>query len=241
MMRKGGYMSNYHYETGTWNSFNSSTASSNQGYSTSTWNQWVTCTSGTTSTTDTSWNSWSGNNGCIVGADTAGTPNTWYVWNDDTPSFKQEMLGDWNIQQPKTKAELAVEKRQTKEAEAKRLAEEKKRKEAEDRSYKLLQSFLDDKQLEELDKTKSFFMLTDDGKMFKISKGVSHNIKEVEKINDKEVKIKRSICRHIRDDVPVYDNMLAQYLELQDNWKHFVDQANCSQRNDRERLPATRR
>jgi len=218
-------MSTYYYSTAwdNWNSTSTATTASSSGNDI--WYTW-TCDTSTSATSSSS---------------------TWTYWTSQ-PKYYYETV---NIKEP-TKAELAAEARKRKAIELqrrkeqrayelKRKAEERKKKLAEETALKLLHQFLDEKQKKELKDMNGFFFITDDGKWFRINKGRSNNIQEIEKINDKEIRVQSSICRHVMDYIPDYDNMLAQFLELKNDWKGFISKSNRSNLGRTEPLPETRR
>jgi hypothetical protein len=98
------------------------------------------------------------------------------------------------------------------------LAEEN---EAKERAERLLRSALSTKQLGELDR-RGYFHVVVGERRFRITRGRSHNIKEV----DARGRILRSLCAHPVDQVPDPDTMLAQKLWLESKPEEFFKIAN---------------
>jgi hypothetical protein len=217
-------------------------STSSNSSSTSTWSNWVDYSYQTTSCTTASisnniWYRWQPSTGASIGSG-----DTWGYWTADSEKMYYQPTAE------KTKAELVAERKAErarqkayKLAEQKRLVEEKKRQLADQTALKLLKQFLDVKQQKELEDMNSFYFVTDDGKYFRISKGRSHNIKEVEKTDDGQFQVIRSICRHPVAYVPDYDTMLSQFLELRNDWKAFISKANQHREQGNYPIPETRR
>lgn len=101
-------------------------------------------------------------------------------------------------------------------------AEEAKRKAADERAEVLLRRSLSPKQLKELDR-RGYFHVSAAGRRFRITRGRSHNIKEV----DGRSRILRTLCAHPVEQVPNADTMLAQKLWLESTPEEFFRIANA--------------
>jgi hypothetical protein len=124
--------------------------------------------------------------------------------------------------------ELTPEERQAKiEAQ-----EEKTRQKslANARAEALLRSVLTAKQLRELDSRGHFHVKVGD-RRFRITRGRSHNVKEV----DKQSRVLRTFCAHPIERVPDADTMLAQKLVLETRPDDFFGLANVMQVQRRRR------
>jgi hypothetical protein len=112
--------------------------------------------------------------------------------------------------------------REAREAEYRRRDEidRNKKEEAKKKAYQLLVSLLNEEQVKDLEKTKSFGFVSPSGKVYRIWEGWSHNVDLI------EGKKKRTLCCHPKKAVPVYDNMTAQLLLLKYQEAEFVRMAN---------------
>ena len=98
-----------------------------------------------------------------------------------------------------------------------------KRKRAEKKANQLLMEFLTLPQKKEY-KDKGFFHLeSESGKVYRIHKARSHNVKLVE-----EGKLTKSLCAHPIEGVPDEDTMLAQALMLMTQEQAFLKIANVN-------------
>jgi hypothetical protein len=94
------------------------------------------------------------------------------------------------------------------------------------RAEKLLRNHLTAEQREDLDK-KGYFQIIVDKRHFRIKRGTSHNVVEVNK-NGRKI---RTFCAH-PDGVPESDVMLSQKLALEIQPSAFFSVANASNRRD---------
>lgn len=88
--------------------------------------------------------------------------------------------------------------------------------EASRRARTLLQSILPDVEAKRLDDAGYFLFKSQSGQNYRITYGVSGNILNIDK--------SRYYCCYVKsyDRLPSYDHMLAQYLALKYNEKHFL-------------------
>jgi hypothetical protein len=114
--------------------------------------------------------------------------------------------------------------------------EQAEQKAADQRAELLLRSTLSKKQLKELDR-RDYFHVTVGGRRFRITRGRSHNIKEV----DPRGRILRSLCAHPIELVPTADTMLSQKLLLESKPEEFFKIANVQRHRGplRPRIPVT--
>jgi hypothetical protein len=112
-------------------------------------------------------------------------------------------------------------------------AQKEERAVAAKRAEALLRSVLSPKQLKELDR-RGYFHVTVAKRRFRITRGRSHNIKEV----DSRSRILRTLCAHPREQVPDADTMLAQKLWLESKPEDFFKIANVQRHRSRSRAPA---
>ncbi len=117
-------------------------------------------------------------------------------------------------------------------------AEAKKveRKLANERAEALLRGTLSAKQLKELER-RGYFHVVVEARRFRITRGRSHNVKEV----DARGRILRTLCAHPTEQVPDADTMLAQKLWLETRPAAFFQLANVLRvrRRTRGRVIAT--
>jgi hypothetical protein len=208
--------------------------------------------SGTSSTAGNIWCTWSGGSvsgiytttaSATTSASTAPIWNNWVSYkyeNKDDVYYDQHGKFNYPNYPVLSKSELAllkkaeklatIERRKQQELYAKQQREkELAKKKADSTALKLLQEFLDAKQIKDLQDKNGFYFIADNGKTYRIDKGTTHNVLEVEKEGD-DFTVKRSLCRHIKDNVPVYDNMLAQYLHMVNDVDGFIKGANVGRR-----------
>lgn len=209
----------------SWSNWTSttSTCSSSGNY---VWGQWNLDTGGTTCGT---WGKW--NDHYYTVTTSSATTTTWTNWNAgyvyyDAPTI-QELTEEQKAEQAR-KDEEARLARAAREAERKRKdAEEAKRKEeARKKAYELLVSLLNEEQINDLEKTKSFGFISPSGKVYRIREGWSHNI---ELITGKK---KRTLCCHPKKAVPIHDNLTAQLLLLKYQEEEFLKMANKGYEQD---------
>lgn len=105
--------------------------------------------------------------------------------------------------------------------EAKEAARKAEREAATRRAETLLRDSLSQKQLKELKRRNYFHVIVGD-RRFRITRGRSHNIKEV----DVRGRILRTLCAHPIEQVPDADTMLAQKLWLESLPEEFIKIAN---------------
>ena len=102
---------------------------------------------------------------------------------------------------------------------------------ANQRAEAILRSSLSPKQLKELDR-RGYFHVVTGARRFRITRGRSHNVKEV----DARSRIRRTFCAHPIEYVPDADTMLAQKLWLETRPKEFFKLANVLRARPRARL-----
>lgn len=159
--------------------------------------------------------------------------NTWTRWVTSTGTSTTTLWAMWNngLQNPVIHAGR-VEHVESSEAKAQRLAreaafaEERKRLAAEReaalaRSKKLLMECLTAQQQETLERH-GYFDVKVGPKTYRISKGWAHNVREV--LPDGS--LSKTFCAHPRENVPDFDNMLAQKLILETDEPTFLRMAN---------------
>lgn len=103
---------------------------------------------------------------------------------------------------------------------------------AQGRAEDLLRSALSEGQLQEFVK-KGYFHVQVGDRKFRITKGRSHNVKEV----DDRSRILRSFCAHPTEHVPDADTMLAQKLILETDPDAFFKLANVMRATREEYVP----
>jgi hypothetical protein len=117
--------------------------------------------------------------------------------------------------------------------EAREAARKAEREAAGRRAEVLLRDALSPKQLKELNRRGYFHVVVGD-RRFRITRGRSHNIKEV----DARGRILRTLCAHPVEQVPDADTMLAQKLWLESLPEEFIKIANVVRVQRRRRMPA---
>jgi len=117
------------------------------------------------------------------------------------------------------------EEARRRQEEANRTAEERRRaeQEAKDRAEALLLRNLSSQQKEDL-RTKNYFLVEVGGETYKIQRGFSGNVKQLNKAGQ-EI---RSFCIHPAERVPDADSMLAQKLLLETDPERFFKTANAT-------------
>jgi hypothetical protein len=120
--------------------------------------------------------------------------------------------------------------RERREAEEKRRREEQ---EAKERAEALLVRHLNEQQREDL-RTKNHFFVEVRGEKYKISRGRSGNVQQI----DKDGQAIRQFCIHPREYVPDADTMLAQKLFLETDPDGFHRIANVTNLTPAERRAA---
>lgn len=195
-------------------------------YNDSVWMSWTTATSATTISScavyygsDQTWNSWnSGCNSTSISANTYMSGDSYTIW------------GNWNhVSQRHGIQEETDEQRLQRQCLEERMRQnevERQRKyaEADEKAKKLLEECLDEEQKKTFRKDSFFLFEVKSGNRYKINKGCSRNIQQV----DKEGKVLRHLCIHPRNNVPVYDTMLAQKLALEAEEEKVLKVANIS-------------
>lgn len=182
----------------TWYSWNSDSGTSCA--TTSTWGGWCSYDNYQTSAASSGmvWVRWS-----TETASTTTTDNTWHTWQDGI------------VYQPIQ--ERTEEQRRRDEEERIRMEElakekESQRKIAEEKALQLLLENLTENQAEIFKMTGAIPIESPSGRKYKINKGTSRNIEEV----DEKGTRKAHLCFHPCDyAIPVHDVMLAQKLMLE--------------------------
>lgn len=120
---------------------------------------------------------------------------------------------------------------QQRRAEERRRLDEERRREreaADARAMALLQSILTDEQNRDLESHGYFFTRGQSGRLYRIGKGRTGNIKVV---NPETLEWTESLCIHQQEYVPVADTMLMQKLMIETREAHLRAYANISYRD----------
>ena len=178
------------------------------------WDEWVDCysTTSTASSTDT-WGYWVDGTATVT---MTSTETVWYEWNS---SGEVRRIAP----QPRELSEEERAAQEVRQAENRRIAAEQaeKRKQAKERSMKLLRDALDKKQRNRFDNHGHFFVRGVSGELYRIDQGRVANVKVMD--GDK---VKHRLCAHVREQVPDHDNMLAQKVMLENFEDEFLRMAN---------------
>jgi len=160
-----------------------------------------------------------GTSACTTGTFTsANTDIAWYKWT----------AGEWQLCSPEDTLQplspaqeeafrIQLEE-QTREREELMLAED----EAQHKADILLNEFLTRRQRKSLKELGYFEVITPRGKTYRIRRGRSNNVREVD-ANGKEIAM---LCAHPTEYVPDADTMLAQKLMLETAEEEFLQIAN---------------
>ena len=111
---------------------------------------------------------------------------------------------------------------------------DRKAKEADARARKLLESNLDEFQLKELRERNRFRVFGQDGHMYLILPLTHGNVLRI--VNHRPV-VNYCIVPKAEVDIPLYDQMLAQKLLLEQNIESFMSVANAKELTDEDNLP----
>lgn len=190
------------------------------------WNNWVTTSATTISGYDNTWASWS------TGTSSSATINFTAV---QAPLLSEEEV--------ERQREARVEReRQHQERVA---ADTARREAARTRAEGLLRTVLNEQQWDSYQRERHFELITQSGRLYRIRRGVSHNVELIE--NDEPLE---SYCAHpntavYSDDqkflgnMPAEDVVVAQVLALRTDEEGFRRTANISRHwRDRDRLAA---
>ncbi len=157
-------------------------------------------------------------------AQTVGTPgivtSSQTVWNHFYAEVAQRILTREEAQR------VAEESRRLNEELALKAQErEQRRKIADQRAEKLLVMTLDDKQRADFEKDRYFEVISQKSrKRYRITKGMAGNVY----VYNEQNKCIERLCIHVYQDVPHYDNMLAQKLMLEADEDVFRRTANIT-------------
>jgi hypothetical protein len=182
------------------------------------WYNW--CEATTTATTVSTASTWVIWNTFGNGTSATGTATTWQTWNTDATMVTRKTVP--YVARKPTAEEVAVEAarieafRERQEAEAKRWAAEqaerdRKKKEADDRAYKLLTENLTPQQLADFNEFGCFNVVSLKGNNYRIRKGSVGNLDAL----DASGKVVKRLCVHPQGGVPFGDIMLSQKLLLE--------------------------
>jgi hypothetical protein len=206
------------------------TSATTTGSSDAVWDAWSTTTSATTASATDVWIQWV--SGAVNGT-TSATSNTitWSNWVDGVE------IGSHRSRRPHIEMGMSAEqRRQIAEERAEREArwaaereeERRKRAEADERAMDLLRSVLNDEQNEDLAKNDYFFVKAKSGRLYRIDKGRSGNVKVVDPVT----KVwQEKLCVHQQENVPYGDTMLMQKLLIETAEDIFRQYANIQNRN----------
>jgi hypothetical protein len=218
------------------------------------WNAWAVCNHHATQTAVTTndsnvWHAWNttGTTATSCGCTTVIDSVTWGAWNSvrqtvyrarPTIEATEEQKARWEeerrirdaadaqhraefeAQRPVREAAERQRQAEFAEAEKKRLAEQAV---ADARAKKLLVECLSSEQRDTLEKHNYFDVRVPSGQVYRIHKGWAHNVKRVKP--DGTV-APGTFCAHPSDQVPHYDNMLAQKFTLETDEQAFLKIAN---------------
>ena len=139
------------------------------------------------------------------------------------PTFRQMTLEE--RQEQLRRQERAAARRRQEEVrwQAEVVAREKAALAAAERAKALLVQCLNPEQRMDLEESGSFYVTTKNGNRYLIRRGWAGNVFKIEKHMRTE-----ALCIHPREQVPEYDNMLAQKLLLEADEKAFRQTANIS-------------
>ena len=157
----------------------------------------------------------------------------WTAWNQSYSAINTANLNTLHVGQqlvPRTPEQVQQDLQRNEQYRQRQIVVEAERAKARERAAKLLQETLTPKQREEL-AAKGHFTLetiapTGERRVYRISRGRSHNIARV----DDNGKILKTICAHPIEAVPDEDTMLAQKLWLETREEEFLRIANHSVR-----------
>lgn len=164
---------------------------------------------------------------CWVGQTTTATTTTvWYAWNniDSTATSATNYIPAYAVPQP-TERELAELRAQQAETEKKLEEQRQRQKAANERAEALLLSYLDPEQLEDYRKRRAFVVrCPKSGRRYCVrgDGGISGNVHE---INGKDEVIAR-FCAHVKDGIPMADQLLTQKFMLEHYENEFLRVAN---------------
>jgi hypothetical protein len=204
---------------GTWGAWNNASTTSASTCGDDIWNRWA-ITTGSGSTTITATNS------CVFqlwnaqGQTSATNDITW--GNMATGTARGRLHVRYSAPRV-TEEELAARAQRAEEqARIARLAQAQ-RAQADDRAMRLLRTMLNDEQNQDLEKDGHFFVPAPSGRLYRISKGRSGNVKVVDPVTRVW---KESLCIHQRMNVPYGDTMLMQKLLIETHEEEFRATAN---------------
>lgn len=158
------------------------------------------------------WENWVANDG---------TESTWIAWTTDDSvleSFKKIGVGYEEDRLKKEKEKLEAEEN-----------EEKRKVLAKDKARQLLKEVIGEISFAKYEKEHCIELLMESGKKY-----ILHNnthIKNIEVLDrDKDgYKFKHRLCAHLYDmELPIEDNLVAQFLMLRDSEEEFLKMANVS-------------
>lgn len=187
------------------------------GYSYATGGVWYGWTSSTSSTTDTTWITWT-NATSTASSTTTSASSVWYDWNNGEPVVY--------TYQPRELTEEEKERQRVAQEKSKQEAAERQRKleEARQKAEELLLSQLSPGQKNQYRKRGWFVCRGQSGKSYRIRKGWSGNVDEL----NKQGKPVSHYCIHSKEAVPTEDNMLIQKFMLELDEARFLQIANKS-------------
>lgn len=180
---------------------------------------------------DLAWREWNGSYSVTSSSSTCST-SVWLHWNagwlyqGDLRPARMYQADPRPAPALVTPEEAATRRRIQAEDNARR-AEANQRiqaeaRQADEKARKLLVECLSPEQRASFEQHGYFDVQIADGRRFRIKKGWSHNVFEL----NAEGKPLRSLCAHSREAVPEFDNMLAQKLWLEIDPDRFLQVAN---------------
>lgn len=169
----------------------------------------------------------------IITADTGTSANgvIWTIWNQAYTTTATNVISIHQGAIPqRTPEQVQEDLRRNEQYRQQQVVAEAERAKARERAAKLLHEGLTPKQREEFAQ-KGHFTLetiapTGERRVYRISKGRSHNIARV----DDNGKVLKTLCAHPIEAVPDEDTMLAQKLWLETREEEFLRIANHSHR-----------
>lgn len=186
----------------------------------------VDCSESSTSTASTVWHEWAVVETTATTCSSGTTYKVWATWNPSAATtaaphsvvtYRAPELTE--EQKQKLAAERAAREEQRRQEEEKRKQEQKV---ADEKAEKLLRSCLTQRQRRMYHRTKSFCVQARDGARFRLTRGWSGNVVEL----DKRGRAVARYCLHPRDRVPEPDNLLTQKLLLETDPERFRKTAN---------------
>lgn len=180
--------------------------------------EWITTTN---ASADIVWQNWT------TGSSAAGNGVIWGTWVGEStattgaanPAPNRDQYRETEEQQ---QARLDREEQFMREQEAARQVRLREKEEAQQKAEELLRETLEKEQLDQYEKTKWFFIISQSGKRYRIRNGWIGNIDE---LNEEDL-IVATYCIHPQRRIPIEDSMLTQKLMLEADEPRFLQIAN---------------